>query len=258
MTKEQTSEGVVKSTLTAFSILEALDQQGESGVTELADALGFSKSTVHRHLSTLVTCGYVIKTKKGYRLGLQFMQLAEGGKDHYAKLFQVAKPEIEEFAEETGETAKLWVEEQGRCVLIYITRGESSVMTDIRVGKRLEIHTTAAGKALLAQMPAERAESIIDRYELTEHTEHTITDKGALLEQLDTIREHGYAFDHEERIEGTRCVAVPINTESDYYAAFSMGGSTKRLHGEYLTDEIPHMLTQYGREIELNLRYSEY
>jgi DNA-binding IclR family transcriptional regulator len=95
-------------------------------------------------------------------------------------------------------------------VFIARERGESAVSLDSYTGQSGHLHTTALGKTVLAYLPRDRVEAIIDRQGLLAMTDQTITDREALFDGLDSIRQREYASDREERIKGLNCVAIPV------------------------------------------------
>src|SRR2546428_1522773 len=80
------------------------------------------------------------------------------------------------------------------------------------VGTRTPLHATGAGKALLANLPLARRDSLLERLDLRGYTARTIVDRAVLRRTLDDVREKGYALDDEEYDEGVRCVAVAGGT----------------------------------------------
>jgi DNA-binding IclR family transcriptional regulator len=71
------TENTILSVDRAFEILETIRDRGEVGVTEIADQLKVSKSTVHNHLNTMETRGYVVNEDGEYRLGLRFLSFPD-------------------------------------------------------------------------------------------------------------------------------------------------------------------------------------
>lgn len=246
---------IIQSTDTAFTIIEYLSEMPGAGVTEIANAIGVSKSTVHNHLKTLEQREYIAKDEDGqYVLGYRFLTL--GGKARKrSDMFSLAKPEINWLVEETGESACAATEEYGRIVYLYQARGERAVTTDSHTGTRVLPHSTGLGKSILAHYPEERVEEIIDRNGLPAATENTITSREELFDELETIRERGYAFDDEERIDGLRCVAAPIMDDDEVCGALSVSGPVKRFQGKWYQEELPDMVHRAIRVVEINLRY---
>ncbi|WP_245779502.1 IclR family transcriptional regulator [Halostagnicola kamekurae] len=97
----------------------------------------------------------------------------------------------------------------------------------------------------------------MDRLGLPEVTDKTITDRSALKDQLEEIRERGYAIDDEERVIGMRCVAAPICDENDRpIGAISVSGPTNRFDDDIFKAEIPKNVLSTANVIEVNMTYS--
>lgn len=245
----------VRATETSFRILDALRALDGAGVTELAGYLELPKSTVHNHLQTLRRTEYVTKQGPEYDVGLRFLQLGEYARDR-RQVATIGPPEIEKLATETREMANLLVEEHGRGVFLYRAKGADAVHMDTHAGKRVHLHTTGFGKSILAHLSEERVEEILDRHGLPQVTPNTITDREQLMAQLDEIREQGYAYDDEERLEGLRCIAAPIVVENDVLGAVSVSGPKSRMSGEWYTEELPALTMSAANVIEINSTYA--
>lgn len=152
--------------------------------------------------------------------------------------------------------ANLLVEEHGRGVFLYRAKGADAVHMDTHAGKRVPLHTTGFGKSILAHLPAKRVETILDRHGLPSVTSGTITDRAALYEELETVRERGYAYDDEERLEGLRCVAAPIVVNETVLGAVSVSGPKSRMQRDWYTDELPSLVMSAANVIEINSTYA--
>lgn len=245
----------VRATETSFRILDALRALDGAGVTELASYLELPKSTVHNHLQTLRRTEYVTKQGPEYDVGLRFLQLGEYARDR-RQVATIGPPEIEKLAAETREMANLLVEEHGRGVFLYRAKGADAVHMDTHAGKRVHLHTTGFGKSILAHLPEERVEEVLDRHRLPQVTPNTITDREQLMDELDEIRAQGYAYDDEERLEGLRCIAAPIVVDSDVLGAVSVSGPKSRMSGEWYTEELPALTMSTANVIEINSTYA--
>lgn len=251
-----TNAAPVQAAKTTFEIIDTLRDLDGAGVSELADELDMPTSTIHDHLQTLVNEEYLINDDGTYRVGARFLELGEQARNRM-KVFSVARPEIDDLGEQTGEHANLMIEEHGRGVFLYKARGENAVQLDTHAGMRVSLQTTAMGKAILAYRPREEVEDIIDRHGLPKVTENTITDREELFEELSEIRDRGYAFDDEERVKGMRCVAAPItNNHNRAIAALSVSGPKSRMQDESFNDELPDMVQRAANVIQVNLTYS--
>lgn len=249
------AENTVKTTSTVFRVLEVLlDLEGASAA-EVATHVDCSKSTVYKHLNTLVNERYVVKENGEYQMGLRFLQFGEYARTR-RKLYRIARPEMETLAEETGEMSNLLIEENGRGVLLNRESSDDAVSLDTNAGKEIYLHSSANGKAILSTLPREQVEGIIDCHGLPEFTENTITERGELFDHLEDIRERGWAADYGERLEGLRCVSVPIvSPEGPTLGAVSISGPKSRIDRGRLHEEIPDQLLRAQNVIEMNVAY---
>jgi DNA-binding IclR family transcriptional regulator len=250
------SNNTVKTARTTFQILESLKEMNGATVSELTSTIGLSKSSIHNYLSTLEDGGYVLKDGKKYHVGLRLLDL--GGHARYREqIYEVAQDEVTALANETEEMANLLVEEHGRGIYLYRAHGDQAVRTDTYLGQRVYLHNTALGKAILAYLPRQRVEAILDRHGLPETTENTTTERSELYDELERVREQGVAFDDEARVKGLRCVAVPlVNKNDEVEGALSVSGPTSRFQGDRFYEELPEKLKSAANVIELNITYT--
>jgi DNA-binding IclR family transcriptional regulator len=141
----------IKSAEKLFRIVDTLVELEGAGVTELADHLGLPKSSVHNYLQTMVHGGYAVKKGETYHAGLRFLTIG-GHLREQDEAFQLSRPIVEDLAEQTNERAQFIVEENGRGIFIHRAAGERAIDAGTRIGKRIWLHSTGAGKAILAHM----------------------------------------------------------------------------------------------------------
>jgi DNA-binding IclR family transcriptional regulator len=245
----------IQTTVRVFTILDALKELEGAGITEIGAHTGLANSTIHRHLSTLCEMGYVVKEGDTYHVGLRFLDIGEFARTR-KQVYQLAEPKVEELAAQTEERCQIVGEEHGRGIYVHLASGPNAVHTDSRVGKTLALHATSVGKSIMAELPAERVDDIIDRHGLEPVTEHTITDVDEFKAELDRIRERGYAFNDEGNIAGLRSVGAPVfDADGSVVGALSISGPSHRLKGDWYRHDIPDMLLGAANEIELNLKY---
>lgn len=246
----------VKTVETAFEILESIQKLDGARISELADDLGLAKSTVHRHVVTLDELGYTVKEGDVHYISLKFLfhsTYAKNRKDVFAK----AEPVVNELAERTNERAQFLVEEHGEGVVVQRGMGKHAVHHDPHLGKRVPLHATAGGKAILAHLPEKNVRDILERRGLPAKTEHTITDRDALFEELTAIREREYSFNRQESMKGLHAVAVPVFGSNGRVAgSLSVSGPTKRMQGSWFEEELPELLLGSANELELNIAYA--
>lgn len=245
----------VKATRVSFDVVEALRQLDGAGVSEVASYLDLPKSTVHDHLRTLQQLELVVNENGSYETGMRFLEYG-GYARKRKKIFEVARPEVEKLAKQTGEHSNLMVEEHGKGTFLYKAEGDDAVQLDTYNGYRVNLQTTALGKTILAHMPEDRVMEILDRHGLPQVTERTVTDVDELLDQLEAIREQGFARDFEERVQGMHCVAAPILRDDEVLGAVSVSGPKSRMQGTRFEEEIPRQVTRTANVIEVNMAYS--
>lgn len=239
-----------------IQIIEALEQLDGAGVSELAAHLDLSKGGVYNHLATLNQEGYVIKNGQQYRLSHRFFNLGHFVK-HRTDIYNIAKPELDRLAEMTGGHAILVIEEFGKAIYLYRAVGQQGISEEFGA-RRLEstdhLHVSSVGKAVLAHLPPERVEEIVEMEGLPPKTDETITDVDVLLEELVKIRDRGYAICDEEAVKGVRAVGAPILDEDGTVAgAISTSAAKHQFHDELLYDVLPQVVMEIANVIEVNL-----
>ena len=198
-----------------LALLELVaESQGSRGVglLELARALQWNKSTTHRLLATLVTQGYVQQDQETgrYRLGLKAFQLGAAFTRDLELRREVA-PTLNFLKAQTEQGVSLVVLEPVTREVVFIDRVEGShpLRMHTSVGMRFPANCTAAGKAIMAYLPAADLAPLLGSGLLARTAASMIT-ADALRAEFPIIRKHGYATDDEENAEGVRCVAAPI------------------------------------------------
>ena len=244
----------VRSIERASEILTLLKQRNGARLVELEDEVDLSKGTIHSYLATLEQCGLVAKRGMVYHVGFGCLDLGGHVRDR-SPLYAAGREGADELAEKSGELVALVTNWHGRCLWLYRTTGDNAMAADTHLGVQLPMHCTASGKALLAELPDERVDGVIDAHGLAAWTENTITDRDGLFDHLDEIRDRRIAFDDEERIRGLRGIGVPIRSEGTLLGAIAMSGPVNRLQGDRFWDELPDQIMKIQRMIEANAAY---
>jgi DNA-binding IclR family transcriptional regulator len=124
------------------------------------------------------------------------------------------------------------------------------------MGDWVYMHTTSAGKAMLAHYPQERVDEIIDQHGLESQTENTITTRDELYEVLERVRERGYAFNRAERRDGLQAIGAPVLAPDDrVLGGLSVTGPVRRMKSEH-ESYLPDLLLDFTEDIRLRLEYS--
>lgn len=251
-----TTEGrTIKSAENVFDILETIRCREGARLTEIAADVSLSPSTVHQYLKTLEADELVVQNGGEYDLGLRFLEFGEYTRNHQTA-YRLAREKVSMLAATTGERAQFATEEHGRCIVLYTESGEQAVETDISVGKRVPLHATAAGKAMLAHMSVDEIDEIIERHGLPAVTRHTITDRDELITECERIREEGVSVNRQEDTDGLWAIGAPVrDPDGAVLGAVSISGPTHRLKTDSTRSKINELLLGSTNELELNIAY---
>jgi len=229
----------VQSVDRAITILELLAREGESSVTEIAARLGVHKSTAFRLLATLETHRLVeqINDRGRYRLGVGNLRLA-GATTARLDVVSEARPLTRQLAADTGETVNITVRSDESALYLDQVAGSSALQSHNWVGQRIPLHATSNGKVLLSELSQPDFDAALPH--LPRFTEHTITSRERLREDLDGVRRLGYALAVDELEVGLTAAAAPIRSaHGDIIASMSISGPTFRLTGQRLEETVP-------------------
>jgi DNA-binding IclR family transcriptional regulator len=211
-----------------LAILECLTKsQHGLTVSQLTRNLGFPKSSVHALLLTFERHGYLNRddTSGRYRLGLRICDLANVALERI-KLREQAAPLLSRLRDSTGLTAHMAILERDEVVLIEKIESPR-LRVNSWIGKRMDLHCTALGKALIAHLPDEQVAALLKSHGMLRHNDNTIVSMRRLKEELDLVRRRGYSVDDEEEEINVRCIGVPIlNSQQQVLAAISITGTT--------------------------------
>lgn len=248
----------IKSVEHACAILEELRVAGGLTVTDLSERVELTPGAVHTHLATLKQRNMVQQDGTTYMLGPDFLLYGAHIRNNNAML-QAGKGVMDTLAHQTEEIASLLIEHDGKLLVLHERFGEQAIGRSFHIRKRAEatkyLHCTAGGKAILAYLPEERVDAILERRTLAQFTPNTITEPEALLDEIDTVRERGFALNREEEMTGIRGIGAPVlGTDGGVIGAVSLTGPASRLKGETFERDYPERLIQAANTIEINLQ----
>lgn len=216
------------SVLHAGAVLDLFTaERQEWGISEIAEALGLSKSSVHALIASLVEIGLLERmTNRRVRLGhklLGFSETVLAGSD----VFNSMRDMLNELMTRLGRSVYLAVRDGKRVIYINRLQGSSAVPALLgSAGATLPMHASAAGKMLLAHQPESKIRSILDDQGLERLTRKTLTSESVLAAELKSVRDHGYALSQGEYIADLFCVAAPVrNYENEVVAAIGIGAT---------------------------------
>lgn len=238
--------GSVQSLDRAFLLISQLaESEADSGMNlaELAATSGLANSTAHRLLVSMKHLNFVEYDDetglwsvgvKAFSVGNAYLRK----RDYVAQ----ARPFMRELVSEVGETSNIAILKDDRHVFVGQVECKEVMRMVVQIGSEGYLHAAGVGKALLSAMPEADVLNIIGRTGLPKLSDKTITTKKVFLQELDKVRDCGYALDDEEQTPGLRCIASNVYDEyGEAIAAVSISGPSVRIPDDRI-DEIAHQV----------------
>ena len=208
--------------------------------TDVVEASGQPRGTVHRQLAHLVAEGLVDHAAdQTYAVGLRLLQLAARAWSS-SDLRSVAAPHLLALQEATQESVHLAVLNGGQVTYLDKMEGRHTLRMHSQVGKTSPAYCTGVGKAALSLLPVDELAELAAGMEFHRFTEATLITPEALMADVAAIRDNGYGFDLQEHEIGIHCVAAPVRAPGrNFLAAISVTGPAYRVDAEQLRNWAP-------------------
>src|SRR4051812_33486972 len=205
--------------------------------SELSRRAGLPEASGYRLIQTLEEIGAVVRGERGrYRPGLLLVSLSRNVAVDDC-LREAARVIMTQMSERLDVTAHLGRLEGGMVTYIAKFSTPSSCPTHTRPGAQLEPYSSGLGKVLLSALPQSDLDNFILEGALVALTPHTITDRNALLAELENVRKNGFALDDRESRMDISCIAVPIrDSEGRTVASMSVTERPEDMTPERLAD----------------------
>ncbi|MBA4542755.1 MULTISPECIES: IclR family transcriptional regulator [Thermoactinomyces] len=234
----EAKKATVRAAERALDILLCFADASQLGMMEIAEKTGLNKSTVFRLLATLEAKGFVKRDPQSekYRLGFRVWELSANldQSDDPAVLFL---PEMERLRDELDETVSLYIRDGGERVRIQAVESRQAIRRVAPVGARMPLAVGASSKVLMAYAGEEAVSKLLSSPDWPENLE-----REQYLEQLQKIREEGFAISVEEREAGTAAVSVPVfSKRGDLVAALAVSGPVSRMNIDKMIQFVPRM-----------------
>lgn len=241
----------------ALSMLETVAQEPEGmSNAEISRKLQIPKSSASYILRTLEKQNYLNRDPESgkYRVGLKILSLSRGALTGI-DVREVALPIMRHLMEKTNLTCHLAILDGPEAVYIEKVEPQGFIRMDTWVGRRMRVHATSVGKALVAHIPQEKLEKILTERSMERRTPKTITSAPRLFKELEKVRSQGYAVDDEENNLGARCVGAPVfNQQGDIEASIGLSGTIHQVNGQTMP-RILEALKDAARHLSMQLGY---
>lgn len=240
----------------AIHVLETFLNGGKRlTLAEITRICGFSKNKTFRILSTLEKHRFVERDDIGaYRLGVRFLDFGQRVRRETG-LLQASRSVMDWLVEQTRETVFLGVIDGEEALCVDMRESPQSIRLFAEVGRRGPLYTGGVPKVLLAFLPDEERNALLDTLELKPITPHTITDRHILEQALCEIREQGYIVTADDLDVGAHSIAAPIwDHRGRVVAAISVAGPSNRFTDDRIREYV-NLVCQGAAQISRALGY---
>ncbi|MBU8848164.1 MAG: IclR family transcriptional regulator [Desulfobacterales bacterium] len=234
------------------------DNREPMTLNALIQKTGLKKTTTYRLLQALTSLQLLekIPATKQYSLGPKLIYFGVTALGNL-NLHKISLPVMTKLRDETGETVNLSILKGSEIIILARIRSDHLFNITLSVGSRLPVNCTSQGKAILAYMDDERANEIMANCTFDKKTEKTIVSIPALKNELELVREKGYAINDEELEKGLRAVAAPIfNYADEVIAAINVSYSIARHPESEMYKNLSEKIIQASKEISRSLGFS--
>lgn len=257
--KREKANYTIQSVSHALDILESFTRtEDELGVTELSKRLGLHKNNIFRLLATLEHRGYIEQNKstENYRLGPKTLQLGAIFIEQ-RECRRQARPILENLMAASGETAVVAVLRGSNVIYMDSVETTKTVRVVSRVGAILPAHCTAVGKVQLAALPVAEIERLYPETALKPLTDKSLKTRDALIADLKTVAEKGYAIEHEESELDVKSIAVPVRDFSrNVIAAVGIVAPAHRIADpRFDRDGIVSVVQEAGKALSMKMGF---
>lgn len=240
----------------SLSILQLIADR-KNGITlqEIANEMDMAKSSAFVIVQTLLELNYISTIRdndKKYCLGIETFSLGMKYVNDMSLVNQCAVY-LKPIAEKYSKTAFVAVLNGTKIVYVHKYVAEKAMLASCALGTRKDAYATALGKAILAFLPREEQNGILDAIQFKAYTDYTITSKEKLLDELDKTKRRGYSLDVKELENITSCCGAPI---FDYHGKVIAAVSLSDIYNENLDDiQVAEELKETAAQISKSLGY---
>lgn len=228
----------------AKTILDYLMSKG-TGLTlkDISEGIHSPKSTTLKILNTMSEQNLVWRTDdtKKYYFGTELIGYGQRALADF-DISRIALPYLRELRDETEETVHLGIEQNNKVVYLQKLESPQSVNLKSRIGGKLNLYSSAMGKALLAKKSYDELDEYLSKETLKPLTKYTVTSIADLYDQIETTRKNGYSVDDKENQDEVVCIGATLEKNGIVYGAFSVSTPDYRMNSERKKKIISYVL----------------
>jgi len=237
----------------ALAAVERVAEWQPIGTSELARRMDLPKATIHRLLLALEAYGWLERdggTRPRWSVTVKPISIGGRAIEHKSGLRMAALSIMDTLRHETGETVHLGLLQGDNILLIERIDGINSVNIFLPVGTSWDLSWSSGGKAVLANLPAERQRLFLQTPRYRRKSETDIVPADVLAAELAMIRDRGFAISAGLPPAASSSVGAAIfDKHGQAFAGLSVTGAANRLRE-------PELLTLGPRVVEAARRIS--
>lgn len=249
-----------QSVIKAMKLLDLFTEgTHELTLKEIAVKADIPKPTAYRLLSSLESSGMLYKMKESehdsrYRLGLKLLELGQIVSEQL-ELRDIALPYMEKLAHEINEVIHLVIINQDKATYIEKVESTKALRLFTKIGKSVPLYIGSGPKLLLAYLPEEKQDGIINGSDIYSLRDHHLMDRNKLKKELSTIRKEGYAYSIGEQDADTTGISYPLyDYNNQVIAALTISGLSSYFEGKSL-ETIKRVSAHTAENISKELGY---
>lgn len=224
-------------------------------LSDIARATGLDRATARRLLLTLRDLGYVRQDGRDFSLTPRVLELGYAFLSGLS-LVEIARPYLQAVAHRLHETASLTVLEGDDVVYLDLASSSRIAAVQIKVGTRFKAHATSMGRVMLADLPAQELDAVLNRVEHDQRIERTVRSAGELRDEIRRAGEQGWAIVDQELEIGLTGVAAPIRDHAGrVVAAVNVSAHSSRRTLDDLAEVYVPEIQQTAAAISAELRH---
>ncbi|MDY0395771.1 IclR family transcriptional regulator [Virgibacillus halophilus] len=248
-----------QSVIKALKLLDLFTAETpELALRDIADQANMPKPTVYRLLTALESLDYIHKVGDtgNYRLGLKLLELGRLVSDQL-EVRTVAFPFMQQLAMKINEAVHLVIANQNQATYIEKVDSNQALRLFTKVGKSSPLHIGSGPKLLFAFMSAEKQIEIMRHLMSAGQGQKSFLKEDELFDQLQKIRDTGYAYSIGEQDEDTTGISYPIyDFRNHVVASLTVSGLSSHFIGKNLEFIKKGNATDSNHDIEKTWLYT--
>ena len=251
------SRYLIPSIARALNILEYLARENnEATIAEIAAAFDYPKNSVFRVMKSLESYGYVEEESRRYRTTARLLYLGYASMENKG-ILEASFDVMHALRDEVNETVLIGTLLGNTVVIIDQLISFELIKFTADIGMRVPLHTSAPGKAILAYLPDDERMKVVDQINFVRYTDATVPSRKAMLEEIERVKDTGYAVDDGEEVPDIHCIGVPILDYRRYpVAALWVVGPSMRLTRD-IYPEVGRVVREHALRISRRLGFDE-